>query len=107
VLAERARLLGRIDRWNADAKAAFMDFCVGRAQAHLACVEHEGGAPERERARFFVSNAESFRAQGEFATTAYVAAVAAHVGSALGPEAAYAAERAAQGAWLASLLGLG
>lgn len=105
LVAERGRLIRRVDAWNDAGRAALCSFCQQRTEANLTRVAEEAPA-ELERARFFVNEVQTFVQMGAYATAAYVAAVAAHVASDLEPEAAYRAERAKQAEFLATYLGL-
>jgi hypothetical protein len=105
VVAQRGRLVRRVDAWNEASWAALGDFCKQRTQANAERVAAQ--APhELTRARFFVSEVDTFIGLGAYPTAIYVAAVAAHVASPIAPEAAYQAERAEQARFLAALLGL-
>jgi hypothetical protein len=105
LVSERGRLVMRVDAWNDAAWAALCAFCKQRTDATFARVADEAPA-ELERARFFVNEVQMFVQMGAHATAVYVAAVAAHVASALEPEAAYRAERARQAEFLVAYLGL-
>ena len=105
LVAERGRLSRRIDAWNDDAWKALCDFCRERTAAHLARVEVHAPS-EIERARHFVREVDAFIGLSALPTAVYVAAVAAHVGSADTPELAYRAERREQARFLAAHLGL-
>lgn len=106
LVAERGRLLRRVERWNQAGWEALCAFGRERTQANLARVAQE--APTQvERARFYAREVDSFIGLGAYPTALYVAAVAAHVGSPLAPEAAYQAERAEQARFLSGYLGLG
>ena len=105
VVAERGRLIKRIDAWTDTGWAALCSFCQQRTDENLARVTEQFPA-ELERARFFVNEVQTFVQTGAYATAVYVAAVAAHVASELEPEAAYRAERAKQAEFLATYLQL-
>lgn len=106
LVAERGRLLRRIEGWNEAARAALCSFCKERTDAMLARVSREVPS-ERERASFYADEVEMFVREGAYATAVYVAAVGAHVASTRDPEAAYRAERAAQADFVAKYLGIG
>lgn len=105
LVAERGRLVKRVEAWNDAAWVALSTFCKESTDKTFARVAEEAPA-ELERARFFVNEVQTFVQMGAYATVAYVAAVGAHVASALEPEAAYRAERAKQAEFLAALLRL-
>jgi hypothetical protein len=105
LVAERGRLIRRVDAWNDSAFAALCSFCLQRTAEMFARVTERAPA-ELARARFFVDEVQMFVQMGARATAVYVAAVGAHVASALEPEAAYRAERAKQAEFLAAHLGL-
>lgn len=105
VVAERGRLVRRIEQWNEAAWSALCAFCTERTNAMFERVQRDAPS-ELQRARFLVSEVDSFVKMGAYPTAVYVAAVAAHVASELEPEAAYRAERAAQAAFLVAHLGL-
>jgi hypothetical protein len=105
LVAQRGRLIRRVDAWNDAGWVALCNFCQQRTDENLARVSDQCPA-ELERARFFVDEVRTFAQMGAYATAVYVAAVAAHVASALEPEAAYRAERAKQAEFLAAYLGL-
>jgi len=105
LVAERGRLCRRVEAWNDDAWKALCEFCRERTALHLTRVE--GHAPsEVERARYYVREVDAFIALTALPTAVYVAAVAAHVGSADAPELAYRGERKEQARFLAAHLGL-
>jgi hypothetical protein len=105
LVAQRGRLLRRIEAWDASGWNALCAFARERCAANVARVT-EVAPNELERARFFVAEVDSFLALGAYPTAVYVAAVAAHVASALAPEAAYRAERAEQARFLIDYLRL-
>jgi hypothetical protein len=94
VVAERGRLLRRIDAWNAAAGARFAEACLDRTRDR---------AKSDERLSGYADDAAANAARGQVALLGYIAARAAEVA---GGESEYAAERDAQAAWLASELGL-
>jgi hypothetical protein len=97
VVASRARLVARVDAWNAESSQAFADACARRAREHAA---HAG---DRISAQMATDGAR--RASGGHAATA--AYIAAHVAHRAGGAGAMAAERRCQSDWLAARLGLG
>jgi hypothetical protein len=105
LVAERGRLVRRVEAWNDEAWLALCAFCQQRTDETFARVAAQAPA-ELERARFFVNEVQTFVQMGAYATAVYVAAVGAHVASALEPEAAYRAERASQAEFLVTYLGL-
>jgi hypothetical protein len=94
VVAERGRLVRRIDDWDAATGARFAEACLERTRER---------AKSDERLRGYADDAEANAARGQVALLGYIAARAAEVA---GGENEYAAERDAQAAWLASELGL-
>jgi hypothetical protein len=105
LVAERARLVRRVDAWNEDAWTALGAFCRERTEALVRRVAERDSA-RLERAQLYAREIDDFVAQQAFATAVYVAAVAAHVGSDQEPEAAYQNERAEQARFLKERLGL-
>ncbi len=105
LVAERGRLVRRVESWNDTAWSALCAFARERSAANVARVAAVAPA-ELARARFFVGEVDSFVALGAYPTAVYVAAVAAHVGSPLAAEVAYRAERAEQARFLTQYLRL-
>jgi hypothetical protein len=99
VVARRGRLVRRIAGWDGAAGARFAEACVRRTQERAAGPEGERAA----RLAGYAADAAVNASRGEVALLGYIAARAAEVA---GGETEYAAERAAQAAWLASALGL-
>jgi hypothetical protein len=103
VVAQKARVLRRIDEWPA-ARADFLAECVARAARPIA------GALSAEQQRLagvLTGEVRSIAAAGNVATAAYVAAVRSRIA----PTPAEAdenerQERRAQAEWLAARLGL-
>jgi hypothetical protein len=91
VVASRGRLVRRIDAWNAETARAFQDACAAETRRRV------DGRPE------LAAFAEDVAATPVASVSAYIAARAAELRD--GPEG-YDAERARQGDWLASALGL-
>lgn len=106
LVAERGRLVRRVESWNQAGWEALGAFGLQRTQANLARVVQEAPS-EEERARFYLREVETFLGLGAYPTALYVASVAAHVGRTLAPEDAYQAERAEQARFLSGYLGLG
>jgi hypothetical protein len=100
ISAPRARLVRRVDAWDAACARRFAAACAERAHALAAAVIE----PEDARLAVAMSrDAAQVARSGDAAVTAYVAAqVAGRVG---GPDA-MTAERTAQAAWLRAELGL-
>jgi hypothetical protein len=91
VVAQRGRLVRRIEAWNAATGASFAE----HAEAA------DGGCAERLAA--YAADAAVNASRGEVAVLGYIAARAAEVAAG---EAECAAERVAQAGWLTSELGL-
>jgi hypothetical protein len=106
LVAQRGRLLRRIEGWSQAGWEALCEFVRQRSEMHIARVAQEC-SEQLERARFYMQEVDAFIGLGAYPTAVYVAAVAAHVGSALAPEAAYRAERAQQAHFLSGYLQLG
>ena len=96
VVAQRGRLVRRIDGWNGAAGARFAEACAARTseRAEAAGTEELAG---------FAADAAANASKGEVALLGFIAARAAEVADG---EEAYAVEREAQAAWLAAELGL-
>jgi hypothetical protein len=98
VVAQRGRLVCRIEGWDLPAGARFAEACALRTRQRA---EADGEAGERLAE--YATDAAANASRGEVALLGYIAARAAEVA---GGESEYAKERAAQAAWLASELGL-
>lgn len=119
LLAERGRLVRRVETWSPETARALTEWCVGRTQeldgdenvtalaADVVSLSH-GRRPDTQD--LGLALAEPAPAQSPASTAANVAYVAAHVvGVAAGGggyERAFAAERAEQLAWLVDALRL-
>jgi hypothetical protein len=99
LVAERGRLVRRVEAWDALAGRRFAEAFARRTRERA---EASTGGRADEIAGF-ASDAAANAATGEVALIGFIAARAAEVD---GGESAYAAEREAQAAWLASELGL-
>jgi len=96
LVAERGRLVERVDGWDADAAQKLGDASAARARGL------SDARPGDAMARAFAEDAERRAGQGRAYVATYIAAVTAeHSG---GPEGRDA-ERAAQAAWFDELLG--
>jgi hypothetical protein len=95
LVAERGRLVRRIDAWDTGAGRRFAEACAGRVRERADAGTGELPAYEEDAA----ANAT----KGEVAVVGYIAARAAEVA---GGVDAYIAERDAQAAWLARELEL-
>jgi hypothetical protein len=105
LIARRARLLRRIDRWEApDTRSRFAEACVARAAEGFA----RTALPPGSVAAQYLEQAQGLAGAGNHVATAYVAAL---VFSALGRSSeamtAFRAERGEQGQLLATVVGLG
>jgi hypothetical protein len=94
LVARRARLIRRIERWTPELRRAFGRFCAGRTRERVGFLPPLAG---------FVVDVDRFVAQGRIPLAAFAAARAAELRD--GP-AAYEAERLAQAHWLADQLEL-
>lgn len=103
VVAERARVVRRIDEWTA-ARAEFLADCVARAARPIT------GALTAEQHRLAVEltgEVRSIASGGNVATAAYVAAVRSRIApTAAEADANELRERREQARWLAARLGL-
>ncbi|HKP63804.1 MAG TPA: hypothetical protein VJV78_44020 [Polyangiales bacterium] len=104
LVARRARLSRKIERWDAsEVRAQFAGVCVARAADGC----RRAGVAGAQKAAQYLEQAEGFAAAGNTAVAAYAAAL---VFGALGPAhdamSAFRAERREQGPLLASILGL-
>ena len=123
VMAPRARLLRRVDGWEAACAQRFADACAGRARDHAVTALDRAGASEPARALAACATPREIRAAvrtghpPEAARIAYTMAgdaairalggapvvtayIAAHAAARVDGEAAMAAERAWQSDWL-------
>jgi hypothetical protein len=99
ISAPRARLLRRVDAWDAECARRFAQACADRAAEHSAAARWDS-ARIAER---LAEDAARCAREGDAIVTAYIAAqVAARTG---GPEA-MTAERTWQAGWLLAELGL-
>ena len=99
ISAPRARLLRRVDAWDAACARRFAGACADRA------AEHSAAAP-RDKARIaqpLAEDAARCAREGDAIVTAYIAA---HVAARTAGPDAMTAERAWQAAWLRAELGL-
>jgi hypothetical protein len=94
VVAQRGRLIRRLEKWNDDLLDGFGRLCAQRTRERVGFLPLLSG---------FVADVERFVAEGRFPIAGFAAARAAELGD--GP-AAYEEERAAQAAWLAEQLRL-
>jgi hypothetical protein len=99
VVAQRGRLVRRIEAWNAATGASFAEACVARTRERAEAAD--GGCAERLAA--YAADAAVNASHREVAVLGYIAARAAEVAAG---EAECAAERVAQAGWLTSELGL-
>lgn len=95
LVAERGRLVGRVDSWNAETAGAFARDCVART-VELAAREPAVAG--------HATDAEKNAAKGNAAVTGFIASRAAELAGGID---AYEAERSRQAAWLAALIGTG
>jgi hypothetical protein len=93
VVAERGRLIRRVDSWNDDTREAYSQMCIARARklAAAAPAHIAEWAPAPEMAA---------------AGPALMGFIAARIAEQLGGLDAYAGERSLQSAWLVEQLGL-
>lgn len=94
VVAQRGRLIRRLEEWNDDLLDGFGRLCVQRTRERVGFLPVLSG---------FVADVERFVAEGRFPIAGFAAARAAELRD--GP-AAYEEERAAQAAWLGGQLQL-
>jgi hypothetical protein len=95
LVAERGRLVARVEGWNADAAQEFGDTSAARARAL------SDARPGDAIARAYAEDTERRAGQGRAYAATYIAAVAAeHAGGHEGRDS----ERAAQAAWFDELL---
>lgn len=112
VVAERGRLVERVERWNADVARELMEYCVARARELAA--EHPAsghvGALAEQAAGYLDGTFEPDDPFQAAATGTYVVARAAgaavSMDDASAHETGFAAERRRQSVWLAERLGL-
>lgn len=99
LVADRGRLVRRIEGWTTASAASFAEACAARAQERA-----ERATGERaERLAELAGDAAANAAKGQAALVGYIVARAAEVD---GGVDGYAEERRAQAHWLASELGL-
>ncbi|MGZ4173972.1 MAG: hypothetical protein ACXVQR_05790 [Solirubrobacteraceae bacterium] len=101
LVAERGRLLGPVAGWDRPARIEFARACAGRAR---------GAAGSVEAGEQILECIDTFAADGRAGPAGYWTAVLAGesaAGRRAGPDydRAFAAERAAQAAWLEAVLG--
>ena len=94
LVAQRGRLLRRVEAWNSQLLDAFASFCLVRTRRRVGYIPVLSG---------FVGDIERYRSQGRIPIAGFAAARAAELRD--GP-AAYEQERRAQAVWLAERLGL-
>jgi hypothetical protein len=94
VVAQRGRLIRRLEEWNDDLLDGFGRLCAQRTRERVGFLPVLSG---------FVADVERFVAEGRFPIAGFAAARAAELRD--GP-VAYEEERAAQAAWLAEQLRL-
>ena len=92
LVAERGRLVRRVEAWN---DAAYLDFATGCCKVTRALAEAHA---EDERVRRIAADAETVLGRGHISLVPYFASVAA---GRAGGDAARAAERERQAGWLA------
>ncbi len=100
VIAQRGRLLSRVDAWADPVRAEFAEFCLARTHELVA----RCSGPELLRARALAADVARFVQRAEPASAAYVSAIAATCAGEQEAEVAYVAERSVQSAWLAERL---
>jgi hypothetical protein len=99
LVAERGRLLRRIEGWTHETAISYGEGCAARARDRGAAATGDTAARLSELA----ADVAGVAARGEPALAGYIAARAAEVQAGVD---GYAEERAAQAHWLASELGL-
>jgi hypothetical protein len=99
LVAERGRLVRRVEGWDSDAGRRFAEACAERAR------ERADAAAGRRAAGIagYAGDAAANASKGKVAVVGYIAARAAELDAGVD---GYAAERAAQADWLAADLGL-
>ena len=103
ISAPRARLLRRVDAWDAACARRFAGACADRAAEHSAAARRHAGRDRARIAERLAEDAARCAREGDAIVTAYIAAhVAARTA---GPEA-MTAERTWQAGWLRAELGL-
>jgi len=104
LVARRARLVRRIDRWNApEVRAQFARECVSRAAEGCA----RAGVPSQHQTSQYLEQAETFARAANTAVAAYAAAlVFGALGAAGAAMSDFRSERREQGRLLATLIGL-
>jgi hypothetical protein len=100
VTAPRARLVGRVDAWDAACAQRFGDACAGRAREHAA----RALAPDTARIATAMAGDAATRARAGAAIVA--AYIAVHTAARVDGPAAVVGERAWQAGWLAAELSL-
>jgi hypothetical protein len=95
LVAERGRLVRRVEGWDTDAAQALADSCAARARAFA------DANPDDPMIAAYAADCEQRASQGRVPVITYIAAVAAE--QAGGPEGRDA-ERGAQADWFAQLL---
>jgi hypothetical protein len=99
LVATRARLVSRVDRWDARAGAAFAHACAQRVRTRA----DEATGEKAEWLGAYAADAAANAERGEVALLGYIAARAAEVDSGI---EGYVSEREAQARWLAAELRL-
>jgi hypothetical protein len=104
VTAPRARLVRRVDAWDAACSRRFGDACALRAHDHAARAAAAGAAPEAARIASAMAGDAATRARTGAAIVA--AYIAVHTAARVDGPAAVLSERAWQARWLATELAL-
>jgi hypothetical protein len=99
----RARLLRRVDAWDAACARRFAEACAERAADHGAAARRGARADTARAVEALAEDAARCAREGDAIVTAYVAA---HVAARTGRPEAMTAEREWQAAWLRAELGL-
>jgi hypothetical protein len=99
LVADRGRLVQRVEGWNGDSAVSFAEDCAARAKDRAGRATGDDAALLNELAGDTAANA----AKGEAALVGYIAARCAEVD---GGVAGYMEERLAQARWLAAQLRL-
>jgi len=100
VVAQRGRLIARVDRWEGTLRAGLSQLCCERTRAVAAQALAEA-RPDAAIAQRFLGDVVALAEVCQLATAAYISAVAARFTSDSSAEQAYSAERAVQSSWLA------
>ncbi len=103
IMAPRARLLRRVDGWDAACSQRFGDACAGRAREHADAALERAAASAARIPQGMAGDAATRARSGAAIVAAYIAA---HAAAQLGGAEAMEAERAWQSAWLRSQLAL-